>query len=366
MQGKIKCTNCNNMIAIGAPYCIFCGVKQNAQNVLPENGKKRRKKTNEVPVVKAGTDILVPVDVEEGEQADDSIALQSGVESVQQEKKSSQIANAENLVEGQAIVKEISSALSFEEQVCTGESMISGNQRGNGEEALNSSEFVDKGKKTFAVRLKERKEEKENEYRQTHDELTELYNKAAYDEKMDGSDMDNICIIVMDVNSLEKVNHMHGKADGDLLLLSIAQVLRIVFGNNCYRMQDGEFCVVLRQITENSVINRIEDFRYELRKKEKELRETGKQLDLKMAIGYIYGVSGQNERDVYQKAQEYMREDKKRMKRIYDPNYDGYYNDVKAEYEDVKVEIDRENVHKAVVVVLVAVVFMIVYYIFLV
>lgn len=338
MQGKIKCTNCNNMIPIGAPYCIFCGVKQSAQADLQEGTKKRRKKQLEVPVVKAGTDVMVPVNVVEDHEPET-------------------IRQAQEIVMG-------------EEQK---EIHADGARQENTEETVSAEESnrpVDNtetgSKKSLSVRMRAKKDEKEYAYRQNHDELTDLFNRSVYDENMKDMDMENVCIIVMDMNELGKVNRMYGKADGDLVLISVAQVLRLVFGNNCYRMQEGEYCVVLSQIHENAVISRIENFRYELRKKEKELRESGKQLDIKVAVGYLYGVSGQDAADVYAKAREYMLEEKKRMKQIYDPNYDGYYNDVKVEHEESRVEIDRENIHKAVIVVLGAVGFLILYYIFLV
>ena len=60
-----------------------------------------------------------------------------------------------------------------------------------------------------------------------------------------------------------------------------------------------------------------------------------------------------------------MYEDKHKIKQVYDPNYDGYYNDVKVQYEEMKVDIDRENLHKALLVILALIIFMIFYFVFI-
>lgn len=400
MQGKIKCTNCNNMIPIGAPYCIFCGVEQKVQPNIPEQGKRRKRKADGVPIVRTGADLMVPVTVEDNVDNGKSVTETDNNTLLQEE-------TIQHDCPDTSVLKQVEDALESELDKATYDSEDSGDMESSIssvneddsketavaedilEDVIEEEAYVepkkdteadiepdskaDLGKKkgktgkiAISSHWKEKKKEKESEYRRLHDELTDLNNKEAYDSHVRAYDMDDVCIIVCNVNSLSKVNEMYGMDSGDLLLVSVAQAMKNVFGNNCYRIGEDEFCVVLKLINKNVVESRIESFRYELQKKEKELREAGKQLDLKIAIGYTHGTSGQSADEVYSCAKEHMQDDKSRMKKIYDPNYDGYYNDVKAEYEEIKVEIDRENVHKAVMVVLAAIVFLVFYYLFIV
>lgn len=399
MQGKIKCTNCNNMIPIGAPYCIFCGVEQKVQPNIPEQGKRRKRKANGVPIVRTGADLMVPVTVEDNvdnakkvaetdnntllqeesikhdcpeaaviEQVKDSFEAESEKVTYDSEDAGDMESSISSVNEDDpkktAVVEDISEDVVNEEQSEPAE---------DAEAEFKPDDKADLGKKkgktgkiAISSHWKEKKKEKESEYQRLHDTLTDLNNKEAYDSYVRAYDMEDVCIIVCNVNSLSKVNEMYGMDSGDLLLVSVAQAMKNVFGNNCYRIGEDEFCVVLKLINKNVVESRIESFRYELQKKEKELREAGKQLDLKIAIGYSHGTSEQSAAEVYECAKMQMKDDKSRMKKIYDPNYDGYYNDVKAEYEEIKVEIDRENVHKAVMLIFAAAVFMIFYYLFIV
>lgn len=407
MNGKIRCTSCGNMIPIGTPYCVFCGTKQNATNTPQNNVKRRRKKqqTSGVPIIRAGEDVMVPVNVKEAKPQAPVTATAAPVETapavqVQPDNKTSGMSGpsvpvTEKLAEPQtptatAIHSEVKAVepVTQESTVppvqAVSETVQKENAEGISDEQLQKAlekisrtsvdteknkepesdqkteDSTSKGKNKW----KEKKEKKAAEYENSHDSLTDLFNLGAYEERLKKAVPENLCIIVSDVNNLTKVNEMYGHDNGDLLLSSVAKAMQEVFGNNCYRIGEDEFAVVLERVNEKSIASRMDSFQDALRQSERKLREEGKQLDLKVAVGYAYGSSTVTAHDVENEAKTKMNSTKKQMKQIYNPNYDGYYDDVKAEYEEAKVQIDRDNMHKVFVLLIGFAIFMAAYFIF--
>lgn len=400
MNGKIKCSNCGNMIPIGAPYCIFCSAKQSPVNNPLDNVRKRRKKqqVTGVPIVRAGEDVMVPVSVKTPESVSDQqrppvleqplleqektsvpVKKEQSVQEIYREPESSMKQQpatdekeetphpVEKTADTRAQDKEVSDKTQAEpensdlkDQMEKVMEKISGAEETK-EEDEESKEGTGARSKN---KWKEKKEKKAAEFESTHDSLTGLYNLGAYEERLKKVRPENVCIIIGDANNLEKINEMYGHDSGDLLLKSIAEALQDVFGNNCYRIGDDEFAVVLERVGENSVVGRVGSLHDALRQQERKLREEGKQLDVRVAVGYAYGSDTLTPHDVENEAKAKMVNDKKQMKQVYNPNHDGYYDDVKAEYEEVKVQIDRENMHKVFLLLICFAIFMAVYFIF--
>jgi len=82
-----------------------------------------------------------------------------------------------------------------------------------------------------------------------HDQLTNLYNRAAYEELVGGVDVNmNTCAIVMfDLNDLKKCNDVYGHAAGDSYIMLCAKMISEVFGNigTCCRIGGDEFCAIV-------------------------------------------------------------------------------------------------------------------------
>lgn len=428
MKGKIKCKECSNMIPIDAPYCIFCGAKQTPQGAAPENKKRRRKKQpSGMAIVKAGEDVVVPVTVEDPqEQEKRQTSVPDREREKQTERSTSSRETCKETQEENCRPDTQETSKKPERQP---QKPYSGYQAHTAIRDTEASEYRDRdvrdrdderyeeprsrrrddgdddsgryeesasrnrsyeedrryqeddqyqdepyeddeeseedSKKRGIGAWKDKKEKKAEEYEKSHDSLTGLLNKRTYEEKLMKVRPENICIIIGDVNDLKKVNEMNGEEDGDLLLTSVAEAFRQVFGNYCYRIGEDEFAVILEKINESTIVSRIGQLQDEIKRQERKVRASGKQIDMKVAIGYAYGNDDESALDVANHAAAKMRNDKNRMKQVYNPNYDGYYNDVKAEYEEVKIQLDRENIHKIIMVLIGFAAFMAFYFIFL-
>lgn len=82
-----------------------------------------------------------------------------------------------------------------------------------------------------------------------HDQLTNLYNRAAYDELVGEVDvnMSTCAIIMFDLNDLKKCNDVYGHAAGDSYIMLCAEMISEVFGNigTCCRIGGDEFCAII-------------------------------------------------------------------------------------------------------------------------
>lgn len=353
MQGKIQCGSCRNMIPVG-PFCPFCGSEQ-----VPRKDEGREKKPGgrnraSVPVVKTGMDTTVPVYV--------------GSSSGQGQGDAGTGSRDAGEVSGGTITEAGTGA---EIPAGTGQPAEHGPERdnetagersGRGEADSNGENPVAKGIREH----RDRKNQRDAEYERTHDTLTGVYNREEYRRKLTETDASDAGIILCSVENLQSVRKQLGETNGDLLVSNVAQALEAVFGgDNCYRTDGDGFAVILSGISEGVIRERILGFKKELRNRERRQAEDGVQIDMKAATGFGTGDGRMAMEEITGRAEKMLEEEKTRLKSVYDPNYDGYYNDVKAQYEELRVEINRENIHKAVMVVILFIITMIVYFLFL-
>lgn len=117
---------------------------------------------------------------------------------------------------------------------------------------LRKKEKVTKQKKNITSVKKEDlqqvsdKTETDYKYLATHDELTHLKNKRAYDEDLAGVKQKNVVIMFFDVNNLKMANDTLGHAAGNKLILATAEELSKLYPENTYRVGGDEFIVLLQ------------------------------------------------------------------------------------------------------------------------
>ncbi len=86
-------------------------------------------------------------------------------------------------------------------------------------------------------------------YEATHDELTDLYNRAAYTSMLDGlsGSTEKYALILLDVDLFKRINDQHGHDVGDAVLQSVAGNLRSSFRREdmVCRIGGDEFAVIM-------------------------------------------------------------------------------------------------------------------------
>ena len=90
-----------------------------------------------------------------------------------------------------------------------------------------------------------------------YDQMTGLKNRRAYSEVIDNYPADNLentCVIVVDVNGLKRVNDSLGHEAGDELIIAVSECIRSSFPNvdSIYRLGGDEFCIIITEKTENA------------------------------------------------------------------------------------------------------------------
>lgn len=113
--------------------------------------------------------------------------------------------------------------------------------------------------------IDEMKKEKERLLRlSSYDELTKLYNRHAYETKLEElskSDNQHVSIIILDVNELKAVNDTIGHSAGDELICAAAENIRNAFDRigSCFRIGGDEFAVIIENEIDSDIIAKFRD-----------------------------------------------------------------------------------------------------------
>ncbi|MBQ6314692.1 MAG: EAL domain-containing protein [Mogibacterium sp.] len=111
--------------------------------------------------------------------------------------------------------------------------------------------------------LKENKEAREKlSHAASHDALTGLFNRGAYDLLMESADRDHMALLLIDVDYFKEVNDTYGHAVGDKILRKVAEILKESFRSVdiLCRIGGDEFAVVMTRVSSEMsqlVINKI-------------------------------------------------------------------------------------------------------------
>ncbi len=117
--------------------------------------------------------------------------------------------------------------------------------------------------RTYNQILKENKQAQEKlSHEASHDALTGLFNRGAYDLLIESADTEHMALILIDVDYFKQVNDTYGHAMGDRVLKRVAEILRHSFRSVdiLCRFGGDEFAVVMTRVNSSMgplVLNKI-------------------------------------------------------------------------------------------------------------
>ena len=101
---------------------------------------------------------------------------------------------------------------------------------------------------TYNAVLEENREARERlSHQASHDALTGLFNRGAYDMLMESVDREHMALILVDVDYFKSINDTYGHAIGDKVLRKVAEILQKSFRSVdiICRIGGDEFVVVM-------------------------------------------------------------------------------------------------------------------------
>jgi len=136
------------------------------------------------------------------------------------------------------------------------------------------------------------------------DEMTKLYNRNKYRimVKEYYPTIPKVGVIFWDVNGLKLINDTKGHEYGDLLIMSVASLVREFVNDSAkaYRIGGDEFVLIMENVTEEQLEQHVRAWNYRL----KEKNETS-EFSISAAVGYSIGV-GTDIEDTVKQADYYM------------------------------------------------------------
>ena len=77
-----------------------------------------------------------------------------------------------------------------------------------------------------------------------NDALTGVGNRYKFDKDVKDKNIEDLCLVSIDLNNLKYYNDSLGHIYGDRLIKKATEILKIVYGNNVYRTGGDEFIVI--------------------------------------------------------------------------------------------------------------------------
>lgn len=151
------------------------------------------------------------------------------------------------------------------------------------------------------------------------DEKTKLYNRMRWDEIIENKISNNeiIGVMMIDINNLKQTNDTYGHSAGDKLIADFADILRRSVGSSgtLFRWGGDEFVILVR----NANRQKLEDYVSRIHKEVDEHNRLENPLSIHFACGYAVSddFPTLSKRELLDKADELMYEDKKRWHEEY-------------------------------------------------
>lgn len=331
---KLICRSCESVLDPGTVYCPFCGAEQ---NIVKETKTERtRRNRHNIPVIKPGAENIVPIVVKKDESKEEKSEEEKVIVPETPDAEDEKSDNSDNSAK---IDKTVEGTAEEEKDSPKGKNEEKGPQSGEKENAR-------KNPLSFLKKDELSEEEEKLRYIAYHDEVTGLLNRKAYEERLEAASQSEICVISADANDLKKTNDTMGHKYGDIFLKSVAESLVEVFGeDNCFRTGGDEFFIILEGIKEPVAAEKAALFNKLLQKKASEQEE---HINMIVSIGIACGDGLHSKQEIVEEADRKMYENKRQIKGVYNPNHDGYYDDIKTEYEKLKKNYKKENIKSVI------------------
>ena len=150
------------------------------------------------------------------------------------------------------------------------------------------------------------------------DSITQLNNRTAFNHDVEKlENVDEYCIISMDLNDLKKINDTKGHQAGDRYIINAANIIRKVFEKDgkCYRTGGDEFSVI---ICKDNCLYLVKELILQLEEQLKEHNQENPSEPVIIAWGYEIKASGEERdyRQILYMADEKMYKDKEIKKKL--------------------------------------------------
>lgn len=205
-----------------------------------------------------------------------------------------------------------------------------------------------------------KKEYQEALYKSTHDPLTDIGNRALFEETLANNKERRCWIVYIDVNDFKEFNDKHSHDTGDTVLKSVAAILSECFDGEAYRIGGDEFAAVIGDISEAEVKEKIEKAKESLLT----IHVSDEIQGIKVAAGYSYYNGVDDIQEAITVADKAMYEDKAAQKPQpkaepsnknlpYNDNADGYYNDIEPDVAEIEKKYAKISIKRIILLVLI-------------
>ena len=153
--------------------------------------------------------------------------------------------------------------------------------------------------RTYNKILKENKQVRERlSHEASHDALTGLFNRGAYDLLMESADTEHMALILIDVDYFKEVNDTYGHAVGDRVLKRVADILKHSFRSVdiICRIGGDEFAVVMTRVNSSMsqlVLNKIDQINELLQHPKDDLPPVS------LSVGVAFSDRANPQRDIF-------------------------------------------------------------------
>ncbi len=185
---------------------------------------------------------------------------------------------------------------------------------GNYKWVSNSSRVIDRNKQGTIVRfvgtvtdISERKKYETNiQFLATHDLLTNLKNRNAFETYTRSHQLTNHLLVVTDMDGLKPMNDIHGHQFGDRALKRIASILTKNFREAEFigRIGGDEFAIVLPPLRREEISSRVQTIKNTIQ------RQSDLPMETNLSIGYAYSRREESFENMFQRAEDRMYKDK--------------------------------------------------------